>query len=84
MRDENRDEAVAAEVAVEMLARSGAAAKADRVTVDRETRVAYVRLTGQPMEEGIAAQTHEVTAFVDVDADGRVLGIEILDWPAAD
>jgi uncharacterized protein YuzE len=52
-------------------------------TYDPEAGAAYVYLNG-PIGKGEAALTHELDAAVnlDYDADGRVVGVEIIaKWP---
>ncbi|MFI7222770.1 DUF2283 domain-containing protein [Nonomuraea angiospora] len=53
-------------------------------TYDPEAKAAYVYLRG-PIAEGGVARTvtmDEAMVNLDIDADGRVIGIEILaEWP---
>jgi uncharacterized protein YuzE len=49
------------------------------VKIDPSAEAAYVRVD-QP--HGDVAQTIPASVNIDLDADGHVVGIEILDWPS--
>jgi uncharacterized protein YuzE len=50
------------------------------VAVDNETAVAYIWLHGENEAHGIS-RTIEATAYLDINGDGEVVGVEIIGWP---
>lgn len=52
------------------------------LAVDGTAGMAYLRLSPAPIPPGGVAAGMEVAAILDLDAEGNVLGIELLAWPA--
>lgn len=52
-----------------------------RLEVDTNAGAAYIYLTDQSGGAMMAAKTLEVHALLDLDEDGNVIGVEIIEWP---
>ena len=50
------------------------------VEIDTEAPAAYVRLTNKPVSRTIILRDDDIVATMDVDCDGKVIGIEVV-WP---
>lgn len=51
------------------------------VKIDPSAKAAYISINHPQGDEGVS-QTVPVSANLDLDANGHVVGIEILDWPS--
>lgn len=52
-----------------------------QITVDEATNMAYLWTTPEELMESSNGLTIQRDAYLDVDARGRVVGVEIFDWP---
>ena len=70
------------------LARQGSKAEtvytlsADRIDIDPEINAAYLHINPQDVRPPITTLT-DIECNIDIDADGNVVGVEILNWPVA-
>jgi uncharacterized protein YuzE len=52
-----------------------------QITVHEETNAAYLWTTPEELDESANGLTIQRDAYLDLDRRGRVVGIEIFDWP---